>query len=181
MKKAVIFDRDGTLIIDKIYLNDPEQIEYLPDVFEALQKLRDAGFEFAIATNQSGIARGIVTLENLHEIHKRIRDRFADYGISFKGYYYAPYSVESNHPLRKPNPGMLELAAQENGFDLKKSWMIGDRLSDIEAGHRAGCRSILLEGLNEENTNNFANPDYVAKDLIAAAEYILANDSSRER
>lgn len=181
MKKAVIFDRDGTLIIDKIYLNDPEQIEYLPRVFEALQKLRDAGFEFAIATNQSGIARGIVTLENLNEIHRRMKAAFAEHGIEFKGYYYAPYSVESNHPLRKPNPGMLEQAARENGFDLTKSWMIGDRLSDVEAGHRAGCRTILLEGLNEENSNQFKDPHFLASDLVAAAEFILANDSSRER
>ena len=180
MKKAVIFDRDGTLIIDKIYLNDPEQIEYLPDVFTALQQLRDAGFEFAIATNQSGIARGIVSLENLNEIHRRIREKFAAFGIEFKGYYYAPYSVESNHPLRKPNPGMLEQAAQENGFDLKKSWMVGDRLTDIEAGFRAGCRSILLEGLGEENTGNFAKPDYTAKNLLDATKFILSNDSSRE-
>lgn len=180
MKKAVIFDRDGTLIIDKIYLNDPDQIEYLPRVFEALGKLRDAGFEFAIATNQSGVARGIVSLENLAEIHRRMTVAFAEHGIEFKGYYYAPYSVESNHPLRKPNPGMLEQAAKENGFDLRKSWMIGDRLSDIEAGHRAGCRTILLEGLNEPNTGNFKDPHYLASDLIAAAEFILKNDSSRE-
>ena len=173
MKKAIIFDRDGTLIIDKIYLNDPEQIEYLPDVFSALAKLRDAGFEFAIATNQSGVARGIVTLENLDEIHRRMRERFAEHKIEFKGYYYAPYSVESNHPLRKPNPGMLEQAAQENRFDLKQSWMVGDRLSDIEAGHRAGCRTVLLKGLNEENSNNYATPTFVAKNLMDAAQFIL--------
>lgn len=180
MSKAVIFDRDGTLIIDKIYLNDPEQIEYLPRVFDALQKLRDAGYEFAIATNQSGVARGIVTIENLNEIHRRMQETFASHGINFKGYYYAPYSVESNHPLRKPNPGMLELAAHEHGFDLKKSWMIGDRLSDIEAGHRAGCRTILLTGLNEENINKFADPHFLADDLVAAAEFILKSDSSRD-
>jgi D-glycero-D-manno-heptose 1,7-bisphosphate phosphatase len=173
MKKAVIFDRDGTLIIDKIYLNDPDQIEYLPDVFPALQKLRDAGFEFAIATNQSGIARGIVSLENLNEIHRRMKVKFAEHGIEFKGYYYAPYSVESNHPLRKPNAGMLELAAKENRFDLRQSWMIGDRLTDVEAGHRAGCKTILLEGLKEENKFSYAEPTFVARDLLSAADFII--------
>ena len=100
--KTVFFDRDGTLIIDKVYLNDPDAIEYLPGAFEALRRIRDAGFQMIIVTNQSGIARGLVTLKNLDEIHRRIGDEFARHGVFFKGFYYATYSVESNHFMRKP-------------------------------------------------------------------------------
>src|SRR4051794_25590111 len=91
LKKTVFFDRDGTLIIDRVYLNDPDQITYLPGVFEALAKLRDAGYQFVIVTNQSGVARGIVSLENLAEIHRRISVEFKKHSIEFAGIYSAPY------------------------------------------------------------------------------------------
>lgn len=176
-RKTIFFDRDGTLIIDKIYLNDPEQIVYLPGVFDALKKLRDADYQFVIVTNQSGVARGIVSLDNLNEIHKRITAEFARHGIEFAGIYYAPYSVESNHEMRKPNPGMLMAAASEHQVALARSWMIGDRMSDIEAGHRAGCRSILLEGVETPENSTFRPPYAVASDILMAAEILLAADT----
>ncbi len=176
-RKAIFFDRDGTLIIDKVYLNDPEQIVYLPGVFEALARLRDAGYAFVIVTNQSGVARGIVSLENLHEIHRRIVAEFERHGIRFEGIYYAPYSVESNHIMRKPNPGMLTSAAEELGLDLKQSWIVGDRMTDAEAGLRAGCRSVLIEGVEDLSNLPFAPPTVVAKDLKEVADGILAADS----
>lgn len=172
-RKAIFFDRDGTLIIDKIYLNDPDQIVYLPDVFDSLKRLRDAGFTFVMVTNQSGVARGIVSLENLAEIHRRITVEFQKHGIEFAGIYYAPYSVESNHHMRKPNPGMLETAALEHGLDLQASWIVGDRASDAEAGLRAGCRSVLLEGVEDLQKLPFAPPTFVAKDLVEMTNQIL--------
>ena len=174
-KKTVFLDRDGTLIIDKIYLNDPDQIVYLPGVFEALTRLRDAGFQFIIVTNQSGVARGIVSLENLHEIHRRMRVAFAEHGIEFREIYYAPYSVESNHPMRKPAPGMLLRGAEECDADLAGSWMIGDRLSDVVAGHRAGCKSILLTGVEkpDPNASSEFQPEFIVDTLEQAAEKIL--------
>lgn len=176
-KKTIFFDRDGTLIIDKVYLNDPNQIVYLDGVFESLTLLRDAGFEFVIVTNQSGVARGLVTLENLDEIHRRISNEFSRHGIHFVGIYYAPYSVESNHHMRKPNPGMLEAAATEHGLDLGQSWIVGDRMSDIEAGYRAGCRTILLEGTERPEDSPFRKPHAIAKDILDAAHAILAMES----
>jgi histidinol-phosphate phosphatase family protein len=174
-KKAVFLDRDGTLIVDKIYLNDPEQIEYLPGVFLALQELAAEGFVFVVVTNQSGVARGLVTLENLHEIHRRMTVEFAKHGIEFADFYYAPYSVESNHALRKPNPGMLLEAAEKHSLDLGKSWMVGDRASDVEAGHRAGCRSVLLTGIESAETIARVNPQFVAEDIPAMCRFILGN------
>lgn len=177
-KKAIFFDRDGTLIIDKIYLNDPDQITYLPGVFETLAKLRDAGYVFVMVTNQSGVARGIVSLENLAEIHRRMTVEFAKHQITFEGIYYAPYSVESNHEMRKPNPGMLTTAAREHGLDLKQSWIVGDRMTDAEAGLRAGCRSVLLEGVEDLANLKFAPPTFVAKDLYEMAAGILERSRS---
>lgn len=174
-KKTIFFDRDGTLIIDKVYLNDPDQIEYLPDVFEALRLLRDHGFQFVVVTNQSGIARRLVTLENLDETHRRISGEFARHGVFFSGFYYAPYSVESNHPVRKPHPGMLLRGALDHRADLGQSWMVGDRISDVVAGHRAGCRTVLLAGT--ETTPADPRPEQVptliADGLLYAAREIV--------
>ena len=177
MEKTVFFDRDGTLIIDRVYLNDPEQITYLPGVFEALQMLRDDGYQFVIVTNQSGVARGIVSLENLDEIHRRISAEFAKHDIKFEKFYYAPYSVESNHDMRKPNAGMLLAAHDElGGVDFAKSWKVGDRMSDVEAGHRAGCKTVLLAGVETPTSTSFAPPEIFAPDLLTATIEMLKID-----
>lgn len=174
-KKTIFLDRDGTLIIDKVYLNDPDQIEYLPGVFEALRLLRDDGYQFIVVTNQSGIARRLVTLENLDETHRRISGEFAKFGVHFAGFYYAPYSVESNHPIRKPHPGMLLRGARDHNVNLTDSWMIGDRLSDVVAGSRAGCRTVLLAGTEEVRPDGpmEERPTLVADGLLLAAREIL--------
>lgn len=174
--KAVILDRDGTIIVDKIYLNDHKQIEYFPRVFEALQLLKQHGYEFAIATNQSGIPKGLVTLENLNLIHKTIAEDFKKYDIQFKGFYYAPFDTNSNSQMRKPNAGMLLEAAKDHNFDLSKSWMVGDRMTDVEAGHRAGCQSILLEGVETPDGSAFRKPEAFVKDLWSAAQFIIETD-----
>lgn len=180
-KKTIFLDRDGTLIIDKVYLNDPDQIEYLPDVFEALRLLRDAGFQFVVVTNQSGIARRLVTLENLDETHRRIRDEFARHGVKFAGFYYAPYSVESNHPIRKPHPGMLLRGALDHRADLSQSWMVGDRISDIVAGSRAGCKTVLLAGTEAvpATAPAEAQPTIIAAGLLEAAREIVRLSETR--
>lgn len=172
-RKAVFLDRDGTLIVDRIYLNDPEKIEYLPGVFTALRTLRDHGFSFAVATNQSGVARGLVQIENLFEIHRRIRADFASEGVDFLEFYYAPYMTDSNHPMRKPNPGMILRGAQDFGVQLAPSWMVGDKMLDVEAGHRAGCRSALVGFSDRPENSSFAPPEIHAPDLISVAERII--------
>jgi histidinol-phosphate phosphatase family protein len=175
-KKTIFFDRDGTLIIDMHYLNDPEKIFYLEGVFDALGQLRDAGFQFVIVTNQAGIAKGLVSHANLEEIHRRMIEEFGRHGIKFAGIYFAPQPSDSDHPMRKPNPGMLLEGARDHEADLARSWMIGDRMSDIEAGHRAGCRTILLDGTDIPSQATYAPPTFVARDVLHMAEIILAND-----
>lgn len=176
-RKTIFFDRDGTLIVDKIYLNDPDQITYLPGVFDSLRRLRDAGFQFIVVTNQSGVARGIVSIENLNEIHRRMQAEFSKHGVHFKGFYYAPFSVESNHPMRKPNPGMLLASARDHGVNLGKSWMVGDRVSDVVAGRKAGCRTVLLEGVEAPPSDESSRPTVFAMDIVSAADAILEVES----
>jgi D-glycero-D-manno-heptose 1,7-bisphosphate phosphatase len=177
MTRATVFlDRDGTLIKDKNYLNDPEDIEYFPDAFDALRALGDRGFCFIVTTNQSGIPRGLVQEHNMHEIHRRIKERCASEGIEILDIYHAPYLPESNHPLRKPSPEMLELAARKHDIALHRSWMIGDKMIDVEAGHRAGCRAILVGGNDSPGLSRFRPPEAHVPDLDKAARHILASD-----
>lgn len=170
-KKAVFLDRDGTLIVDKIYLNDPNQIQYLPFAVDGLRALRDLGYLFFVVTNQSGVPRGLVDLNNLNQIHELIRGYFARSGVQIEQFYYAQFMTDSNHPLRKPNPGMLLEAAFDYGIDLQSSWMIGDRMVDVESGHRAGCKSILLTGTETFDPSLLA-PAFVANHLLEAAHFI---------
>lgn len=174
LKPAVIFDRDGTLIVDMVYLNDPDKLVYLPGVFEALRMLRDAGFVFAVATNQSGVPRGIVDVRNLDEIHRRIQAKFASEGVDFLSFHSAPYMTDHDHFFRKPNPGMLVEAARWYGLDLKRSWMIGDRMTDVEAGHRAGARSVLLGTSDSVEKGGFLPPEIHVPGLLEAAREIIA-------
>ncbi len=172
LKKTVFLDRDGTLIIDKVYLNDPDQIEYLPGVFDALRLLRDHGYQFIVVTNQSGIARRLVEMENLDETHRRMQAEFARHGVDLSRFYYAPYSVESNHYIRKPNPGMLLRGALDHSVDLKKSWMVGDRWSDVEAGQKAGCRTVFLSGVEAPQ----GEADIMTASLLEAAQLMIASN-----
>jgi D-glycero-D-manno-heptose 1,7-bisphosphate phosphatase len=173
MNKAVILDRDGTLIVDLIYLNDPEKIEYLPGVFEALRLLRDHDFKLAVATNQSGIPRGVVDVRNLDEIHRRMRAKFAAEGVDLLSFHSAPYMTDNDHFLRKPNPGMLLEAANWYGFDLARSWMVGDRMTDVEAGHRAGMRAALIGTVETPKGSPYDPPEIFAANLLLAAEEII--------
>ena len=172
LKKTVFLDRDGTLIIDTVYLHDPDQIEYLPGVFDALRLLRDHGYQFIVVTNQSGIARRLVEMENLDETHRRMQAEFARHGVDLSRFYYAPYSVESNHYIRKPNPGMLLRGALDHSVDLKQSWMVGDRWSDVEAGQKAGCRTVFLRGVEAPK----GEADIMTATLLEAAQLMIASN-----
>lgn len=171
---GVILDRDGTLIVDFVYLNDPDRIVYLPGVFEALRLLRDHGFRLCVATNQSGVPRGQVDVRNLDEIHRRIRARFATEGVDLLSFHSAPYMTDFDHPLRKPNPGMLLEAAHWYGLDPARSWMVGDRMTDVEAGHRAGMRSGLVGSGTELAGSPYAPPEVHAPNLLYLAREIVA-------
>ena len=179
MRKMVFLDRDGTIIVDEIYLNNPDEICYLPGVFEGCRKLRDQGFEFAIATNQSGIPRGKVQISQIREIHRRIKNEFARHGVEILSFYYAPFMPDSNHFMRKPNPGMIEEGLSDFNADRKSSWMAGDRLTDIIAGQRAGLRTVFLEGTEKIDRSPKAQykPHFIAQNFLELTEFILETSS----
>lgn len=150
--KAVFLDRDNTLIEDPGYINHPNQVHLLPGAAAALAQLRRMGYLLVVVSNQSGVARGIVTEEVLEKIHRQLNRRLTDEGASLDAIYYCPYHPEGVIPkyrmeseLRKPAPGMLLQAAADLDIDLDRSWMIGDTYRDIAAGMRAGCKTILID------------------------------------
>ena len=146
MRKAVILDRDGTIIKDIPYLSDPNRVEYLPYALEGLKSWHDAGFLLFVATNQSGISRGLVKPQELENIHQRIQSDCQKQGFQFAHFYHAPFAADSGHPFRKPNPGMLLKAAEDFQLDLKSSWMVGDRQTDVQAGIAAGTQTLFVKG-----------------------------------
>ena len=143
-RRAVFLDRDGTLIVDHGYLRDPGEVLLLTGVAEALYDLKRFGFSLVLVSNQSGIGRGIITEEQANQVHRRLISCLNACGITLDGAYYCPHSPWQGCSCRKPSPGMLIKAATELTLDLARSFMIGDRPTDVEAGRRAGCRSILL-------------------------------------
>lgn len=150
--KAIFFDRDDTLIEDPGYINSPEQVKLLTGVPGALIDLKALGYKLVVITNQSAVARGIVTEKVLGDIHKRLEQLLAEENAFLDGIYYCPYhpkgvvkKYRQESEFRKPNPGMLLKAAEEMDLDLDQSWCVGNSSSDIEAGLRAGCKTILID------------------------------------
>ena len=183
-KRAVFLDRDKTVIEDPGYINDPDLVHLLPGAAQAIRSLNEAGYLVVIVTNQSGVARGLVTEERLAEIHTRLKSELARHGAAVENIYYCPYHPEGvielytrESDLRKPAPGMLLSAADELGIDLSSSWMVGDSARDVEAGKRAGCRTIRLTHGGEVGDDE-PQADATVNDLPAAMQVILQTDAS---
>ena len=136
--------------------------------------LRDAGFVFAVATNQSGVPRGLVDVRNLDEIHRRIQADFARAGVDILSFHSAPYMTTIDHPLRKPNPGMLLEAARWHNLDPHQSWMVGEKSTDVFAGHRAGMRTAFLSAEADwTERSSPEQPEIIASQLLEVAHAIL--------
>jgi D-glycero-D-manno-heptose 1,7-bisphosphate phosphatase len=180
MKRAVFLDRDGTLIEDKDYLHRPEDVAIFPGAGEALKKLQDAGFLLIIVTNQSGIGRGYFTVEDCGRVHEHLAHEFAKSGVQFAKIYIAPEAPNRPSRGRKPSPQFLFDARDEFGIDLTQSYVVGDKLIDLECGWNAKVRqSILVRtgyGAKFERSNpEVAQRAVVVNDIRAAAEWILKN------
>ena len=179
--RAVFLDKDGTLIEDIPFNVDPCRIRLTPNAGAGLRMLRDAGFAFIVVSNQAGVAHGKFTEEKLVPVARQLAALLADEGISLLDFYYCPHAPDGSQAAyagdctcRKPLPGMLHRAADEHGIDLARSWMVGDILNDIEAGRRAGCRTVLIDNGNETEWQRgpLREPDAVAVDLLEAAQTI---------
>ena len=179
MRPAVFLDRDGTLIAEVGYLGDPDGVALLPGVPDALRRLREAGYALVLVSNQAGVARGYFTEEDVLAVNGRLEEMLADEGLRLDGWEYCTHHPEVTGPCdcRKPAPGMLHRAARELDLDLARSWIVGDHPSDVEAGHRAGGRGILvLSGHTHEHDDELPKgvPGVpVVPDLAAATDVIL--------
>src|SRR6266849_8432248 len=144
MKRAVFLDRDGTLIEERKYLHRPEEAVIFPGAAPALKRLQDAGFALFIITNQSGVGRGLFTMAEVNAVHAHLADEFARAGVRFAKIYVAPEAPEAPSHGRKPSPQFLFDARDEFELDLAHSYMIGDKLSDLECGWNAGVKKCIL-------------------------------------
>jgi D-glycero-D-manno-heptose 1,7-bisphosphate phosphatase len=176
-KRAVFLDRDGTINVEKAYLGDPAKLELLPGVGPALRRLMDAGFLLFIITNQSGIGRGYYSLADMQAVNARLCAELARDGVHFEKIYFAPEAPEQPSRGRKPSPQFLFDARDEFGLDLAQSYMIGDKLIDLECGWNAGVkRSILVRtgyGAElEQKSPEKIGRALVVNDLAVATDWI---------
>lgn len=182
---AVFLDRDGTLNEDPGYLRDPSALRLLPGVGEALRLLQQGNFRLVVVSNQSAVARGLLTEATLARIQERLEALLEAEGVTLTGTYYCPHHPEGIPPYRqacncrKPSGGLIERAAREHRIDLSRSYVVGDKRVDIELARQMGMPAILvLTGQGRRHlTSGSLQPDYVASDLTAAARWILQRQS----
>jgi len=176
-RRAVFIDRDGTLVEEVHYLHRPEDVLVVKGVPAALKKLKRAGFLLFIITNQAGIGRGYYTEADMQRVHRYLLGALGKDGAAVDGVYFCPHHPDDRCNCRKPSPKFLFDAAAQFNIRLANSFMIGDRIGDLEAGRRAGARSILVRtGYGKEElkkTGDNLPADHVAKDLPAAINWIL--------
>ena len=180
MSRAVFLDRDGTLNVERYYLHDPEALEITPGTGPALRRLIDSGFELIIITNQSGIGRGYYTESDMHAVNDKLAAELAEDGVEFLKVYYAPEAPDQDSPGRKPSPKFLHDAAKEFDIDLAESFMVGDKIADLECGWNAGVKNSILVRTGYGAELEKSEPEVVVKavivdDVAGAVDWILKN------
>lgn len=192
--RAVFLDRDGTINEEVGYVNHIDRLILLPRVAQAIRLLNETGFKAIVITNQAGVARGYFRESLVHEIHRKIQESLAKEGAHLDGIYYCPHHPDVGSPpyrqkcrCRKPDTGMVEEAVKQFQIDCSKSYMVGDRGSDIEFAHKIGAKGVLvLTGYGKGEWEHFGSgwkeqPDHVAQDLYGAVQWILQDSSGRPR
>jgi D-glycero-D-manno-heptose 1,7-bisphosphate phosphatase len=181
--RAVFIDKDGTLVEDVPYNVDPALLRFTPHAMDGLRLLARQGYKLIVVTNQPGLAYGRFTRAALAQLHAALAGMMADEHVPLADFYACPHAPGpagrvSACLCRKPAPGLLHQAARAHAIDLRRSWMIGDILDDIEAGQRAGCRTVLLDVGSETvwRMSPLRTPHHRAANLLEAATIILAND-----
>ena len=183
--RAVFFDRDDTLMVNVPYLGDPSRVEIFPEAAAAMYLLRHAGFWLFVVSNQSGVGRGIITRSQVFAVNAELKRQLdGDYIHAFYHSFSPPDDPKATD--RKPSPELLFKAAEINNLDLTASFFVGDRLSDIECGLNAGCRTVLLthekssrkENTDEEDAVAREKAHYLATNLMEAAQWIIEVSSN---
>ncbi|WP_298036982.1 D-glycero-beta-D-manno-heptose 1,7-bisphosphate 7-phosphatase [uncultured Desulfuromonas sp.] len=181
-RPAVFLDRDGTINVEKSYLHRVEDFEFIPAAAAAIRRLNEAGFLVIVVTNQSGVARGYYGLDDVDALHRHLQGELGKVGAFIDAFYVCPHHPSEgvgafgiDCSCRKGRPGMLLRAAEDHHIDLARSFMVGDKAADVEAGLRAGCRSLLVltgYGKSEAELASALGGRPVA-DLAAAVDYVL--------
>jgi histidinol-phosphate phosphatase family protein len=191
-RPAVFLDRDGVLNENRdAYVRSWEEFAFLPGTFAALRGLNSLDVPVIVITNQAGVGRGLIPEQHVEDIHQRMSVEIARHGARIEQIYWCPHTYQDDCACRKPKPGMLLRAAEQLGIDLASSVFVGDAETDVEAGKRAGCRTVLvLTGRGRDAVRRMAGrsgretvPDAIAADLEGAVPYVkqvLPSKSSRE-
>jgi D-glycero-D-manno-heptose 1,7-bisphosphate phosphatase len=189
-RPAVFLDKDGTVLKDVPYNVDPRRMQLASGVAEGLRALGRLDWPLIVVSNQAGVARGLFPEESLGAVTDELRRMFAGQGAQLHDLYYCPHDangIDTRYAVRctcrKPEPGMLLVAAREHRIDLARSWMVGDTLDDVEAGRRAGCRAILIDNGNETEWRTGGNriADSVVSDFARAARIIVSSTEDWRR
>jgi D-glycero-D-manno-heptose 1,7-bisphosphate phosphatase len=181
-KRALFLDRDGTLVLPRHFPSRPEQLVLFDGIGPELQALQAAGFRMVVITNQSGLAHGYFTEAELDRMHAHLAGELAQFGVQLDGIYYCPHHPEGALPAlavtcvcRKPQPGLLLQAAADLDLDLPRSWFLGDILDDVEAGNRAGCRTVLIDlGTESLPCQQWRTPHFVARNTVHGLQLVRA-------
>ena len=171
LSPAVFIDRDGTIIEDRDYCSNPSDVKIFPGVAAALEHLKSKGFKLIIITNQSGIGRRLFTTEQYRSVEADVLRQLGKDCIDAT--YFCPHMPDESCGCRKPAPGMVTEAARDHGIDLSRSFLVGDKESDVECGRNAGVRTVRVKTGPESDTTG-SKADWIAADLPAAAEIILS-------
>lgn len=182
-RKAVFIDKDGTLIKDVPYNVDPARIQLQAGAGPALRHMQAAGNKVIVISNQSGVGRGLFPIEALSAVNRQVQELLMPYGVRIDDFYYCPHAPEDGCGCRKPQPGLILRAAEDYHIDVRRSWMIGDILHDVEAGNRAGCRTIHYDSGNETEWTTGAGrcPDFTVHSLKIAADIVCNQTYERTR
>lgn len=175
LRPAVFLDRDGTLVEDRGLLAQPSDVVFYPDTFEALRRLQEL-FVLFIVTHQPWVARGVVTLDQVHGVNAWILARLAEEGVIVAEAYVCPHNREERCRCIKPRPYFLEKAAKDHSIDLRRSFTVGDHPHDVEFARSVGARGVYVRtGHGEKHVNELAPGEIVTSGISEAAEWILAN------
>ncbi len=191
MKKnsAIFLDRDGTINDEVGYLDSADKLRIIPAAFKAVRLINSSGMKAVVITNQAGVAKGLFTEEFVREINEQIQSALLAQGALIDRFYFCPHHpTEGIDPYRlicncrKPEPGLLLQAAVDLNIDLARSYVIGDRLRDVETAHRAGAKGVLvmtgygqdfMQKSGPDRANELNQPDYIAQDILEAVYWIL--------
>jgi D-glycero-D-manno-heptose 1,7-bisphosphate phosphatase len=176
-KRFVLIDRDGTLVLEKQYLSNPDQLELIPGAARALYQLQNAGWGICLVTNQSGIGRGYFDASHLDRVHQRLAEMLARLDVKLDGIYVCPHGPNDECNCRKPLPGMILQAIAAHGFNPRQAWVIGDKEVDVDLARAVGAKSVLVRTGYGKQYELDTKADLVADDLAAGIEMILGENA----